>query len=86
MCRRHLTSVLFVTLPSAAIAAVATAIGPALRARKVTHTETHHHYTGPDRRETNQITAPAYGVSARTEGSVILTARARGLPGPLPDR
>ncbi|MGW7424451.1 hypothetical protein ACWGJB_31220 [Streptomyces sp. NPDC054813] len=59
-----LTSVLFVTLPIAAVAAVATAIGSALRALKGVHTETHHHYTGPVRQETNQITAPAYGLIA----------------------
>ncbi|WP_099054888.1 hypothetical protein [Streptomyces fodineus] len=60
-----LTSVLFVTLPIAAVAAVATAIGAALRSLKATHTVTHHHYAGPVRLENNTITAPAYGLIAR---------------------
>lgn len=65
-----LTSVLFVTLPIAAVAAVATAIGSALRALKATHTETHHHYAGPVRQETNTITAPAYGLIARNRNEL----------------
>ncbi|MER7838406.1 hypothetical protein ABTY98_21570 [Streptomyces sp. NPDC096040] len=65
-----LTSVLFVTLPIAAVAAVATAIGSALRAFKATRTETHHHYAGPVRQETNQITAPAYGLIARNRNEL----------------
>ncbi|MFF8430901.1 hypothetical protein ACF07Y_38355 [Streptomyces sp. NPDC016566] len=61
-----LTGVLFVTLPIAALAAVATAIGSAVRSVKATRTETHHHYSGPVRLENNAITAPAYGLIART--------------------
>ncbi|MFF9406128.1 hypothetical protein ACF1B0_11425 [Streptomyces anandii] len=60
-----LTSVLFVTLPIAAAAAVAAAIGSAARSIKANHTQTHHHYAGPVRQETNTITAPAYGLIAR---------------------
>ncbi|MGW3442014.1 hypothetical protein [Streptomyces sp. NPDC001076] len=65
-----LTSVLFVTLPIAAVAAVVTAIGSALRALRGVHTETHHHYTGPVRQETNQINAPAYGLIARNRNNL----------------
>lgn len=65
-----LTSVLFVTLPIAAVAAVAVAIGSALRALKATHTETHHHYSGPVRQESNTITAPAYGLIARNRNEL----------------
>ncbi|WP_149825953.1 hypothetical protein [Streptomyces tailanensis] len=65
-----LTSVLFVTLPIAAVAAVAAAIGSALRSLKATHNETHHHYAGPVRQETNQITAPAYGLIARNRNEL----------------
>ncbi|MFF1766847.1 hypothetical protein [Streptomyces sp. NPDC058249] len=65
-----LTSVLFVTLPIAAVAAVAAAIGSALRSLKATHTETHHHYSGPVRQETNTITAPAYGLIARNRNEL----------------
>ncbi|MET8805552.1 hypothetical protein [Streptomyces sp. NPDC004546] len=65
-----LTSVLFVTLPIAAVAAVAAAIGSALRSLKATHTVTHHHYAGPVRQETNTITAPAYGLIARNRNNL----------------
>lgn len=65
-----LTSVLFVTLPIAALAAVATAIGSAVRAVKATRTETHHHYSGPVRLENNTITAPAYGLIARNRNEL----------------
>ncbi|MGM9442196.1 hypothetical protein ACTAF0_18295 [Streptomyces murinus] len=65
-----LSSVLFVTLPIAALAAVATAIGSAVRSVKATRTETHHHYTGPVRLETNTITAPAYGLIARNRNEL----------------
>lgn len=65
-----LTSVLFVTLPIAAIAAVAAAIGAAVRSIKATHTTTHHHYAGPVRQETNTITAPAYGLIARNRNEL----------------
>lgn len=46
-----LTSVLFVTLPIAALAAVVTAVGSALRSMKEVHTENHHHYNGPVRQQ-----------------------------------
>ncbi|MGM0351247.1 hypothetical protein [Streptomyces sp. Adlamb9] len=65
-----LSSVLFVTLPIAALAAVATAIGSAVRSVKATRTETHHHYTGPVRLENNTITAPAYGLIARNRNEL----------------
>ncbi|MEU2352479.1 hypothetical protein ABZ599_05865 [Streptomyces misionensis] len=65
-----LSSVLFVTLPIAALAAVATAIGSAVRSLKATRTETHHHYTGPVRLENNTITAPAYGLIARNRNEL----------------
>ncbi|MFE2508806.1 hypothetical protein ACFXC9_10165 [Streptomyces naganishii] len=65
-----LTSVLFVTLPIAAVAAVAAAIGSAVRSLKASHTETHHHYSGPVRQETNTITAPAYGLIARNRNNL----------------
>ncbi|MFF4210709.1 hypothetical protein ACFYZE_15405 [Streptomyces sp. NPDC001796] len=65
-----LTSVLFITLPIAAVAAVAAAIGSALRSLKTTHTETHHHYAGPVRQETNTISAPAYGLISRNRNEL----------------
>ncbi|PKW05584.1 hypothetical protein SAMN05428944_7390 [Streptomyces sp. 1222.5] len=65
-----LTSVLFITLPIAALAAVITAIGSAARAVKATRTTTHHHYAGPVRQETNTITAPAYGLIARNRNEL----------------
>ncbi|MEV7500614.1 hypothetical protein [Streptomyces sp. NPDC093018] len=65
-----LSSVLFVTLPIAALAAVVTAIGSAVRSAKATRTETHHHYTGPVRMENNTITAPAYGLIARNRNEL----------------
>ncbi|MFE9473230.1 hypothetical protein ACFYOR_19555 [Streptomyces griseofuscus] len=65
-----LASVLFVTLPIAALAAVVTAIGSAVRSAKAAHTETHHHYTGPVRLENNTITAPAYGLIARNRNEL----------------
>ncbi|WP_432018835.1 hypothetical protein [Streptomyces sp. 1222.5] len=64
-----LTSVLFITLPIAAVAVV-TAIGSALRSLKATRTETHHHYGGPVRQENNTITAPAYGLIARNRNEL----------------
>ncbi|MFF4898767.1 hypothetical protein [Streptomyces sp. NPDC001068] len=60
-----LTSVLFVTLPIAGVAGIVAAVGSALRSLRDVHTETHHHYAGPVRQETNSITAPAYGLIAR---------------------
>ncbi|MFD8396122.1 hypothetical protein ACFV2N_44770 [Streptomyces sp. NPDC059680] len=65
-----LTSVLFVTLPIAAVAAVAAAIGSAVRSLKATHVVTHHHYAGPVRQETNTIMAPAYGLIARNRNKL----------------
>ncbi|GAA3301127.1 hypothetical protein [Streptomyces cinereospinus] len=65
-----LTSVLFITLPIAAIAAVAAAIGSAVRSIKATHTTTHHHYAGPVRQQNNAITAPAYGLIARNRNEL----------------
>ncbi|TJZ41204.1 hypothetical protein FCH28_37595 [Streptomyces piniterrae] len=41
-----LKSVLFVTLPIAAVATVVVAVGSAVRGVKAMHTETHHHYDG----------------------------------------
>ncbi|GGZ19665.1 hypothetical protein [Streptomyces nitrosporeus] len=52
-----LTSVLFVTLPIAALAAVVVAIGSAVQSVKATNTTTHHHYSGTVLQETNtQVT------------------------------
>ncbi|GAA1016794.1 hypothetical protein ACFQWA_14875 [Streptomyces thermogriseus] len=65
-----LTSVLFVTLPIASVAAVAAAIGSAIRSIGATRTETHHHYAGPVRQETHTITAPAYGLIARNRNEL----------------
>ncbi|MFF5854336.1 hypothetical protein ACFY8B_01660 [Streptomyces sp. NPDC012751] len=65
-----LASVLFVTLPIAALAAVATAIGAAVRSVKATRTETHHHYTGPVHLENTTITTPAYGLIARNRNEL----------------
>ncbi len=65
-----LTSVLFATLPIAALAAVATAIGSAVRSVRATHTVAHHHYAGPVRQETNTITAPAYGLITRNHNEL----------------
>ncbi|MEU8029829.1 hypothetical protein AB0C13_14535 [Streptomyces sp. NPDC049099] len=65
-----LTGVLFVTLPTAAVAAVAAAIGSAVRAIKTTRSETHHHYAGPVRLEHHTITAPAYGLIARNRNNL----------------
>ncbi|MGY4925314.1 hypothetical protein [Streptomyces sp. 900105755] len=59
-----LTSVLFVTLPIAAVAGVFAAIGTALRSLKNVHTEHHHHYRGPVRQENN--TTHTRGLIART--------------------
>jgi hypothetical protein len=59
-----LTSVLFVTLPIAAVAAVVAAVGSALRSVKAAHTEHHHHYTGPVRQK--NTTTHTRGVFART--------------------
>ncbi|MFJ4690817.1 hypothetical protein [Streptomyces sp. NPDC088766] len=65
-----LTSVLFVTLPIGAVAAVAAAISSAVRAIKATHNQTHHHYTGPVQQQNNTITAPAYGLIARNRNEL----------------
>ncbi|MFD5541891.1 hypothetical protein ACFWIJ_29710 [Streptomyces sp. NPDC127079] len=65
-----LTSVLFVTLPIAGVAAVVAAVGSALRSLRGIRTETHHHYSGPVRQETNTITAPAYGLIARNRNEL----------------
>ncbi|MFK0137934.1 hypothetical protein [Streptomyces murinus] len=61
-----LTSVLFVTLPIAALAAVVTAIGSAVRSAKATHTETHHHYEGPVHQDQRNVTTTTRGVWAKT--------------------
>jgi hypothetical protein len=46
-----LTSVLFVTLPIAAVAAAVVAIGSVVRSVKATNVTTHHHYAAPVRQE-----------------------------------
>ncbi|UJV47331.1 hypothetical protein [Streptomyces sp. AMCC400023] len=48
-----LTSVLFVTLPIAAVATVVVAVGSAIRGVKAANSETHHHYAGPVHQENN---------------------------------
>ncbi|MFJ3822908.1 hypothetical protein [Streptomyces nodosus] len=63
-----LTSVLFVTLPIAAVAAVVAAIGSALRSLKNVHSEHHHHYAGPVRQE--NTTTHTRGVFARTHNEL----------------
>ncbi|WP_181804194.1 hypothetical protein [Streptomyces shenzhenensis] len=63
-----LTSVLFVTLPIAAVAGVFAAIGTALRSLKGVHTENHHHYAGPVRQENN--TTHTHGLIARTRNEL----------------
>ncbi|MFJ9818757.1 hypothetical protein ACIRU3_26590 [Streptomyces sp. NPDC101151] len=65
-----LTSVLFVTLPIAAAAAVVTAIGSALRSLKTVHTEHHHHYTGPVLQENTSLTTHTRGLIARTRNEL----------------
>ncbi|MFF3872543.1 hypothetical protein [Streptomyces sp. NPDC001978] len=65
-----LTSVLFITLPIAAVAAVATAIGSAVRSIKATHTETHHHYTGPVTQQNTTLNTPTRGLIARTHNDL----------------
>ncbi len=52
-----LTSVLFVTLPIAAVATVVVAVGSAIKGVKATNSQTHHHYSGPVHQEnTTQVT------------------------------
>ncbi|MFH9983362.1 hypothetical protein ACH4ND_29900 [Streptomyces sp. NPDC017179] len=52
-----LTSVLFVTLPIAAVAAVVVAVGSVVRSVKAANVTTHHHYAGPVHQENNtQVT------------------------------
>ncbi len=65
-----LTSVLFVTLPIAAVATVAVAIGSALRSLKTTRTETHHHYTGPVSQQNTTLNAHTRGLIARTHNEL----------------
>ncbi|MEU5794282.1 hypothetical protein ABZ800_12255 [Streptomyces sp. NPDC047813] len=61
-----LASVLFVTLPIAALAAVVTSIGSAVRSVKTTHAETHHHYTGPVYQDQRNVHTTTRGVWAKT--------------------
>ncbi|MEV0693029.1 hypothetical protein [Streptomyces sp. NPDC050388] len=52
-----LTSVLFVTLPIAAVAAAVVAVGSVVRSVKAANVTTHHHYSGPVQQEhTTQVT------------------------------
>ncbi|MFF3720558.1 hypothetical protein [Streptomyces prasinus] len=52
-----LTSVLFVTLPIAAVAAAVVAVGSVVRSVKAANVTTHHHYSGPVQQEHNtQVT------------------------------
>ncbi|MFG2634351.1 hypothetical protein ACGFX8_10460 [Streptomyces sp. NPDC048362] len=53
-----------------AAATVALTIVSAVRTVQGTRTETHHHYAGPVRQETTTITAPAYGLIARTRNEL----------------
>ncbi|WP_331764334.1 hypothetical protein [Streptomyces sp. NBC_01506] len=48
-----LTSVLFVTLPIAAVAAMVVAVGSVVRSVKAANVTTHHHYSGPVHQENN---------------------------------
>ncbi|MFF8995752.1 hypothetical protein ACF09H_38640 [Streptomyces sp. NPDC014983] len=61
-----LTSVLFVTLPIAALAAVAVAVGSAIRSATTARTQTHHHYTGPVHQEQHHTHTTTRGVWAKT--------------------
>lgn len=65
-----LTSVLFITLPIAAVAAVAAAIGSAVRSIKATHTEHHHHYNGPVAQQNTTQTSHTRGLIARTNNDL----------------
>ncbi|GED86009.1 hypothetical protein [Streptomyces sp. 6-11-2] len=65
-----LTSVLFVTLPIAAVATVAAAIGSAVRSIKATHTEHHHHYAGPVAQENTTLNTHTRGLIARTSNNL----------------
>ncbi|MET8686324.1 hypothetical protein ABZV77_19120 [Streptomyces sp. NPDC004732] len=60
-----LSSVLFVTLPIAAVASVVAAVGSAIRSAKAANTETHHHYEGPVHQEHYTVTTHTRGF-ART--------------------
>lgn len=62
-----LTSVLFVTLPIAAVATVVVAVGSAIRGVKATHNETHHHYDGATvHQDQRNVTNTTKGVIAHT--------------------
>ncbi|MFI1763195.1 hypothetical protein ACH41H_14270 [Streptomyces sp. NPDC020800] len=63
-----LTSVLFVTLPIAALAAIVAAIGSAVRSVKDATSEHHHHYAGPVRQE--NTTTHTCGLIARTHNEL----------------
>ncbi|SEG64466.1 hypothetical protein SAMN05216223_107262 [Actinacidiphila yanglinensis] len=65
-----LTSVLFVTLPIAALASVVAAIAAAARSFKATHNETHHHYAGPVTQQTTSQTSHTRGLIAHTRNDL----------------
>lgn len=59
-----LASVLFVTLPIAAVAAVVAAVGSAIRGAKAANSTHHHHYSGPVHQKTTSSTTR--GLVAKT--------------------
>ncbi|MFI1604067.1 hypothetical protein ACH4YN_18205 [Streptomyces griseofuscus] len=65
-----LSSVLFVTLPIAALAAVATAIASAIRSARTARTQTHHHYTGPVYQDQRNVTTTTHGLWATTHNQL----------------
>ncbi|MFI0141567.1 hypothetical protein [Streptomyces luteogriseus] len=62
-----LMSVLFVTLPIAALAAVVVAVSSAIRAAKAAHTEHHHHYKGDVYQDHSQHNSKTNGLIANTK-------------------
>ncbi|MEU0034666.1 hypothetical protein [Streptomyces sp. NPDC006333] len=65
-----LTSVLFVTLPIAAVAGVVAAIASAVRSMKDAHIENHHHYEGPVTQDNSNVHTQSRGLLAWTRNDV----------------
>lgn len=62
-----LMSVLFVTLPIAAVAAVVVAVSSAIRAAKAARTEHHHHYEGDVYQDHSHHSTKTNGLIAQTK-------------------
>ncbi|MGN9763031.1 hypothetical protein [Streptomyces sp. SD31] len=62
-----LTSVLFVTLPIAAVAAVVTAVGTAVKGARAARTEHHHHYKGDVYQDNSKNSSKTTGLLAQTK-------------------